>query len=649
MIPSMLSIAQDKDVLFTIGNHEVEAGEFVYQYRKAGDIARRSGQFMESPEDYLVRYVNFKLKVVEALEAGKDKEADFEREFEQYRRDLARPFMQDQSTLDSLVWEAWERGFEELEASHILITLGQSDSPADTLEAYRKAEEVRALASQGLSFDSLARLYSGDPSAANNGGYLGYFSSMQMVYPFENSAFSLKPGQISKPVRTQFGYHIIKLHNRIPARGRARIAHIMIRAAEGMPQEDLLEQRKKAFDVYARLKEQPVAWDELVLSQSDDLGTRERGGELGWFMPGRLLSEIDDAAFALANPGDISEPFKTAFGWHIVKLLDKEQKNTQFELEREELMDRVKRDSRSRLAVVRFIEKAEAGVGFREYPPAVLAMMNAARESLVSGAWQWEGEQADLSQPLFSTRKRRVLLSDFVSFLTQNQMPSAREKPEAIMERYLTDFRSKIVMEDYQDMLEELEPAYRYVLTEYRDGMLLFDIMEQRVWNKALEDSVGLERFYDNFKENYRIGERAQAQIFVARTAAARTRLISLYNQSQDKDEFLQGYDTLREELSIDVEVRRGLFEVKQHPYLSEFESLSEINALDLDDAYVVAVVENSIPEDYLPLRQIRGRVISDYQEYLEKQWLEDLRKKYPVFINRSVFESIRSKIEGSN
>jgi peptidyl-prolyl cis-trans isomerase SurA len=637
--------AQNQDVLLRIGDVEVSREEFKFQYRKAAEISKRSGIPLESLDDYLERYINFKIKVVDALKEGRDTLATFQKEFQQYKRELAGPFMQDRQTLDSLVEQAWERNREEVEASHILFGFSNTPpSPRDTLEAYNQAMMVRDLLLQGHPFDSLAKIYSTEPAANQSAGYLGFFSALQMVYPFESAAYSLQPGEISNPVRTRFGYHLIKLHSRQKARGEVRIAHLLIRSVEGMPLEDKNARKSKANSLFERLKENPEEWNQLVLEHSDDIPTRERGGELGWLGPGRLIRQMDSTAFALMNPGDLSAPFLSPFGWHIMKLLDKADPPSNFEEVQPELLEQVKRDSRSTIAVERFKNQAIDRLGWKANKEGMDRLLSLADESILVG--QWMAREEDLEAfKVFEARDTTITALAVASYISENQSSVDSSVPEEKMKVLVDNFSDQTMMDLYRERLEQVEPEYRYLIMEYRDGMLLFETMEEKVWGKSTNDTLGLRAFFEEKKENYRQIERVKTQFLIARDAESRSYLLQLFEASEDINAFRKRYEEEKEGLGFNIDEQSGQFNARVHPWLSEFEKLEPLNALDLDDAYVVALVDEEIPS-YIPsLSAIKGQVINDYQTYLEEQWLAGLKSRYPVYINKEVFDELQEEL----
>ncbi|MEA3318034.1 MAG: peptidylprolyl isomerase, partial [Bacteroidota bacterium] len=315
-----LGLIAQNNILLTIDDEKISSEEFerIYQKNKknfsTGDVI--------SVDEYLDLFVNFKLKVAEAESRGLDTLTSFKREFEGYRKQLIKPYFVDKECKNKLINTAYNRLQYEIRVKHILLKLSPNASAEDTAFVYNKALEIRNRIIKGEKFELVAKGTSDDPSVRNNGGDIGYFTAFQMVYSFEDVAYKLDIGKISYPVRTKFGYHIIQKVDKREAKGQAKVAHIMLTVPRGMQPSKTIEKEKLINEIYHKLKEGEKFAD-LVKIYSEDRGSAKNGGKLPWFGSGRMVKPFEDAAFELANIGDISKPIRTSFGWHIVKLLDK--------------------------------------------------------------------------------------------------------------------------------------------------------------------------------------------------------------------------------------------------------------------------------------------------------------------------------------
>ena len=341
-----LSAAQTPDnatetIVLRVGNDNVTLEDFEHVFRKNN---KDSVTTTEALDAYMELFVNFKLKVLEAEALGMDTVAAFQKELAGYRNQLARPYMVDSELLSELVEEAYERKSTEVRASHILISVAPDASPADTLLAWNRIQTLRDRVIHGDNFGEVARSKGGseDPSVANNGGDLGWFTAFQMVYPFECAAYETAEGDVSDVVRTRFGYHILKVTGKRKARGEVQVAHIMVRMPRTASKNQVTNAEGRMMEV-KRLLMNGEAFESLAMKYSEDPSTANKGGVLPWFGTGKMVEDFEEAAFAMSEVGDIAGPVRTDYGFHLIKLLDKKTLPTLDE-SRRELSKKVRRD-----------------------------------------------------------------------------------------------------------------------------------------------------------------------------------------------------------------------------------------------------------------------------------------------------------------
>ncbi|MDO7850124.1 peptidylprolyl isomerase [Hymenobacter convexus] len=519
-------------VVETLGTYPVPANEFAYVYRKNNSSAPDYGT-RQSVNDYLDLYTNFRLKVLEAEQRGLDTTQAFKRELDGYRQQLAQPYLTEKSVTDQLVREAYDRMSQEVNASHILIRVAPDATPQDTLAAYQKAVKLRQQALAGEDFGQLARANSEDPSAKENGGKLGYFTAMQMVYPFESAAYKTPVGQVSQPIRTRFGYHLIKVNDKRAAQGEIKVAHLMIRMNANAPKSDSITAKKKIDELYSRLKK-GENWDKLVAQFSEDAGSAANGGELPPFGTGRMIPSFEEVAFKLQKPGDISAPVQTPYGWHVIKLIEKQPLAKFADLE-PGLKSKVAKDSRSELNKAAFLKRVRQEDQFVEVPAAKTYVFSKADTALVAGRYKYAAPAAATGKPaknavtdnsaLFTIKGKPYTVKDFLTFAQQNQRPRTGAQPSFAMqqlydqyvEQSLTDFEKNSLDTKYED--------YRMLVKEYRDGILLFQLMDEKVWSKAIEDTVGLKKYFAANQAKYQWDQRVQGTVVSAATPALLTRV----------------------------------------------------------------------------------------------------------------------------
>lgn len=726
--PQSSSQAQDaasakEDILFSVGPEKVTRQEFQYVFEKNA-INRNPDDLRSELDEYLGLYINFKLKVLEAEDQGYPERSSFQQEFSTYRDQLSDSYLTDHDATDNLVREAYNRLKEEINAAHILIRVDPNATPVDTLAAYNRIMNLRNQVVNGeATFAEVAKAESQDPSAGQNEGDLGYFSALQMVYPFENAAFQTPIGGVSMPIRTQFGYHVVKVKDRRPSAGKIQVSHIMIRATEGMPEQEMKAAEDKARDIYQQAQNDGN-WFELCRQFSEDVRTKSRGGVLPWFGSGEMVVEFEKAAFALTTPGEVSEPVKTAYGWHVIRL-EERQGLKPFEQMEGELRNRISRDSRSQITQKAFINRLMKENNLRENAVILEEALVEADSNLLIGEWTVPGNASLLSKTIFSIGDDKdVSVNEFFNHVAAKQGRSPHQDPQQYMNLLYEQYREDQLLDYERNHLAEKYEDYRYLVKEYRDGILLFQLMDETIWSKAVSDTIGLRGFFNENQNNYRWKERAAALILNAATPellgeakafvveeeyptalyqtnvsySGVVRIIAdeqrktlnsaislLVNDPQsrailhvqpDNGRDSAGYRSLVNYLTergIDVSrievttspvknqaasitifstrakslepyfnqnaplnlvVKEGLFQQSDEPVLGEISFQPGTYELTWDNRNYWIRIQSIQPGALKTLSEVRGAVISDYQDQLEKDWLEELRKKYPVSVN---------------
>ncbi|MFN4121884.1 MAG: peptidylprolyl isomerase [Flavobacteriales bacterium] len=637
--PQVVKAAEDP-VLMTISGKNITRSEFEHIFKKNNPKDAKIDR--QALDEYLELFINFKLKVAAAEAEGKDTMRSFKNELAGYRRQLAEPYLRDKDVSEMLIQEAYERGKTDVHASHILIAVDQNASPKDTLEAFKKIIRARERVLRGESFDNVARQVSEDPSAKQNGGDLGYFTSMMMVYPFETAAYNTPIGEVSMPVRTRFGYHIVKVHDRRPAQGQVRVAHIMVRVPENASDSTEKELKAKIDEIYQRVLKGEDFGD-LAQKYSDDRTSGKSGGQLAWFGTGRMVPEFEKAAFALKREGEVAPPVRTSFGYHIIKLLERKGIPS-FDEVKGELKLKISKDSRSQLSRTAIIERVKTENNFREDLKALDELIKVVDTTYLNA--KWDKDRAEkLRKPLFSIGNKTFTQFDFADYLEFNQSRLAFDTdiPALVRKTYRTWVEDKIIeFEDAQ--LEQKYDQFRLLMQEYRDGILLFEITDKMVWSKALEDSAGLAAFHEANRSKYMWGERLDAVIYTAKdekTAKAARKLIAKRSKKGYQPEEI--VKELNKTSQLNLQMQKGLFSAGENEVIDMAPRQTGISQNYNRPEGVVFVVVNSVlapmPKS---ISEARGLITSDYQNYLEKEWLKSLRQKFPVNVNKDVLYSIQ-------
>ena len=626
--------AQDRTLL-EIDNEKIDADEFIHIFKKNagnnGNVTRKD------VDEYMDLFVNFKLKVHEGQALGLDTSRSFKQEIAGYRKQLAQPYLSDKSIEDELIKEAYDRMQYDVNVSHILITVSSNASPEDTLKAWNKINEAYKRAIKGENFSKLADEYSQDPSVAKNHGDLGYCTVFGLVYEFETAMYNTKPGEISAPFRTKFGYHILKVNDKRPAKGRYKIAHIMIVSPQDATDEMKKEAKETINDVYAQLKN-GADFAKMADEYSADRRTAVKGGELGWIsVGGRMIREFEEAAFNIKNVGDISEIVSTGYGYHIIKLLEKEPIKS-FDECKAELKSKVSGNMRSykgRDVVIANLKK-EYGVKDmqKKIAPFYKKYVN---DSIFTGAWKIDST-LKLDKIIFEIKDEQYTEKDFAKYLMKFNIKQDPVDIKMLVLNAYKQFGDKCIIEYEEKHLEEKYPSFRYLMKEYHDGILLFALTNEAVWNKAIADTMGLEAYY------YKWGDRYDVRTYKCKdekTAIAFSKALAFNPPNAGDEEVIRHFN---EKDSTAVVVGESALEEKGHSLLvdnaiREYE-VRHPDTMCWNKDNIVTWIKHVAPTTK-KLSEIRGIVTAAYQDYLEKLWIESLRKKYTVKIHNEMLDQI--------
>lgn len=645
----VLKIYQDDDLVETVTSQEFLS---VFMKNNLSDEPLTK----QGLEEYMELFINYKLKVKEAEALGMDTISSFKNELAGYRDQLAKPYLNDQSVTEKLVKEAWERMQEDVRVSHILVSLPQDPSPKDTLEAWEKISEAYNKLMNGADFGEVAAKYSDDPYAKDipatemspgrkgNKGDLGYFTVFDMVYEFENAAYNTKVGEISPITRSVFGYHIVKVTDRQPAMGRALVAHVFIPHPRTGQATDSVDVEKKINEIYEIYLTEDISFEDLAKEYSQDRNNAHSGGVLRWFnvhgLVPQFVERINDMEI-----GDVSEPVMSMYGWHIIRLLERERPRS-FEGSAGNIRQRLSKDARAQLAKSYVIKKIKDDFGFKEWPKNVERISKYIDTTIFNN--KWEAEKSNIlrdNKPLFRISKKRYSVADFGKWLQNRQTRTGSGDIEFFVNNRVKEFTENSLLNYKENRLEELYPDFRNLMNEYRDGILLFDLMDKKVWSKAVIDTIGLEEFYEKHKNEYQWPERVDAAVFITKDMQHMIQAIMLVDWGLTPEEVL---DSLRRDTAIDINAYSGIFQRNDDILLDKinwYVGVTDIRPLPeehpLYPGYYIIQMKEVLPPGPKELSEVRGIMISRYQEELEKNWLQYLHEKYRVEINNEALEAL--------
>ncbi|MEJ6791932.1 MAG: peptidylprolyl isomerase [Lacinutrix sp.] len=627
--------AQDKEVLFTIDTEPVYASEFLRVYNKNLDLVKDESQ--KDVDGYLKLFINYKLKLQEAKRLKLDEKPKYIREFENYKRQLTKNYLSDNEVTDALVVETYNRLQTEINASHVLVRIDESASPKDTLAAYNEIIKLRDRV--------IAEGYKKVQSDVHNGKTifaedLGYFSAFGMVYPFETAAYNTKVGEVSQPFRTRFGYHVVTVFNKRKSRGELIVAHILVKTKKV---GDTVSETK-INEIYKRLQ-QGEAFEALAKQLSEDQGTASKGGKLKPFKGGELSStEFEEEAYKLKNTKEISKPFKTQFGWHIIKLLDSKA-IASFEEMKPKLESRIKRDSRSKVINDSRVKALKEKYIIEENKEVLSYFKTIVTEDYFNNRCTLPAN-FDGDKTAFKIQDKIISYNDFGQFLIKNQRNYNNKAStiSIIVDINYNNLLEKELLAYQENNLINANSDYAQIVEEYRDGLLLFDLMESEIWNVAKSDSVALEKYFNAYQNKYYFPERVDAIV----ASSANKNIVKKIRKLLDKGLDVEAIKNLvNTNGQVNVSFTANQMDKTHQALPSNFKFKKGVSKVfNHNDAYVVIQVKEILPQTQKTFLEAKGNVTSDYQVFKEENWLKELSTIFAVKVNQDVLAKVKKTIQ---
>ena len=495
LFTSIFYSQNEKDlVLFKINDSETTLGEFYRVYNKNIDLVEDSkdNDYMS----YLELFINYKLKLAEAYDLGYDKNEDYQKEYKKYKNQLLKGYLTDSESQERLVKEAYERTRNEVQVSHILIR--NNDQTNDSSEIYNRLSNLRQPFLE-KNIQTFNKEHNFDKQLIVED--LGYFSAFKMIYEFENIAYNTEVGEVSKPFKTKFGFHILKVTDKRESMGEISVSHIMIYKKNTNAKEKII----KILDSINK----GSSFESMAKLYSQDKRSAARGGVLNKFSSGQINSiPFENAAFSLKNIGEISNPVETKFGWHIIKLLSKNEIKSFDEL-KPSILSKIRRGSRNEYISNSFNQflddKYNLSMENIDYK-FIITLFN---DSITKNKWKINYNDLKFQQPLFVINQKTIFKKDFLQYVEKNQSFISSKDFEQAANELFSRFYRDILLEEYKIDLERENSEYNNILTEYREGLLMFNIMQEKVWSIGEKDSIVLREYYiknidkyDSFETN---------------------------------------------------------------------------------------------------------------------------------------------------
>jgi peptidyl-prolyl cis-trans isomerase SurA len=633
--------SSNAQTLFNYGSNAVNKADFLRVYEK-NSINKKPDLSEKALREYLDLYSLFRMKVKEAEIQHIDTLQNIQRELDNYRKQLAKNYLTDEQVTNKLVKEAYDRMKEDVSVAHILVMVPTN---ADTTIGYRRIDSLyQLLVNKKADWDTLAKHFSEDRGTKDLGGVVGYFTALQTVYPFESVAYNTAPGKISKPFRTQFGYHIIKVLDRHPDAGEVKVAQILISGTKAKGEAGIEMAHKRADSIVNALKA-GANFEEMVKKYSEDKFTVTEGGVMKPFGIGKMAPQFEKAAFALNNPGDISMPVQTEYGFHIIKLIQKYPIKP-FDSLKAQIKHKVDNDSRAQMAHDIFFDKIKAKNGFKENKEnmdmLVSKLMKLPDTGKMAGVFK-ASDYASMNKALFVLGGKSYSQSDLVNFMesvTKGRFMGPRNA--AIYDLYRI-YVNNVVNDFEEHKLVEENPEFKNLMDEYRDGIMLFELMDRNVWGKASKDSAGLADFYNAHKQKYMWEAGFKGAVYKFKNEAQLKIGLELLKANAKDEDIVKKMNVATQ--PDNVSIQKGRYE------FSKFRDASRSDVVagkltkatkNADNSYTVVKAEEVFDTPVMKtLDEARGYVVAEYQDFLEKDWNKQMRSKYPVKVNEDVFKTM--------
>jgi peptidyl-prolyl cis-trans isomerase SurA len=625
-------------ILMTVGDSKIQPGEFIRMYKKSLDPDKKS-----DVDSYLKQFIIFKLKVTDAINEGYDTTNAFRKELNGYRNQLARNYLTDNQTREKLLQKAYQRSLTEINAWHILISLPQEASPQDTLKAWQKANDVRERIIKGEPFESVARGTSDDQSVKVNGGNLGYFSAFQMIMPFEDAAYSLKKGAISMPVRTPYGYHIIKVTDKRPSKGRIKVAHIMKACPPGTGEKEAKTAEEEINDIYMKLQD-GIPFGELAKKYSDHKESAVKGGELNWFGAGEIISGFSEAAFSIPDTGKYTKPVRTIYGWHIIKLLDRKAPGT-FEESKSFLESKLNQSYLNSISKRSLVEKLKKEYKFSINQSAYDWFLKNTDTLIIRGLKKYDRTTIP-SGNLYSFANQFITTNDFADYIEKRGSMIVTNDSSVFINRSIETSLSDQIISYENSILDNKYPDFRYLINEFHDGILLFEISGKKVWNKVSEDSTGLHLFYENHKAGHLSRKGIEAKIYTIKSNNEEKSFISAYNKyskKQDADKHL--YEIFNKKDDTLLVIKEGIWHKGDDSEIDNIEWKTGVQSFRKNGYPSLIIITKVIDPAPLKFNEVQGEMLTAYQEFLENEWVRQLKERYAVKIDSLVLKDVKTRL----
>ena len=638
----VFALAATAQNVLTIEDEKISLEEFKSVFYKNNNNTELTKDYLD---EYMQLFVNFKLKVRNADELELDTVSAFITELSGYQKQLAKPYLKNKEFDENMLIEAYDRMKQDVKASHILIKVDEKAPAKEKKLAYEKILAIRSdIMANKISFAEAARKNPDGNTPGSNDGNLNYFTAFMMVYDFESAAYSTEIGEISMPIKTKYGYHIIKVTDKREAVGIVKVAHIMFKTGQGAD-EKRLNEAKDNINKVAELLNNGEEFADVAERFSEDRSTAVKGGSLPAFGVGKMVSEFETVAFGLKEIDAISAPFRTEYGWHIITLLERNDIPS-FEEIKSELKRKIEKDSRGELSKQALYEKLKGEYNIKHKASNFSSLRKAAVSQVKDGVWK--GEYTDADAILFTIwlptaegcidNRSQISISSFIEYIVLHQTKGSD------FDAMYKNFVNEQFLAYEESQLEIKYPEYKALLKEYREGIMLFDLTNEKVWTKAVEDTVGLQNYYNANSSNYMWENRVNATMYSCMDlATAKYVKRAIYKKHRGSITDAEMLTVANANIPLSLQINTKKFVKGENKNIDAVDWRIGI-AGDIktkDGSYIIVDIHEVLAVGVKKLSETRGKVISDYQNTLEAEWITSLQEKYAVTINKEVLYTL--------
>lgn len=626
-------VLKSDSLVFSIDDTPVYKSEFLRQYRKNNQSSISNEKL--SIADYADLYLKFKLKVQAAKNQGLDTMPEFVNEYKNYRKQLADKYISNGKVTDDMVKETYHRMVNEVNVSHILIDFKPDAKPEDTLKAYNASIDILKMIDEGESFENLAVKFSKDPSVKNNKGNLGWFKFNKMAYPFETAAYKLDINEVSEPVRTKYGYHIILKNDERPSRGKLKVAHIM----KSIKSKDSTYNAENEIQkIYQKLQDDE-SFENLAKQFSDHKPTASSGGLMSPFGVGQINSaKFEEVAFSLDAENAISKPFKTQFGWHIVKYIDEIPVKPLDDIKKD-IIREIKTTKRSARLIenikVDLMTKYEVETNYE----VLSTLIDRIDESLLKSKWNYEPQESDNQTWILKIDNKAFMLDEFLNYIQKQQRLLKPKDIEGKVNAALDKFTYAKLIKSHNLNLENASPEFAAEIKTYFEGLLLFEIMENKIWKPTQEDSLALQKYFKDHPDKF------MSEISIDGVLASSSAKKSIKKIKKDIDE--DSIEVLRENYPEVIFKTLNQTEIQSSDLPQEIKlEINKPKIYEHNGQFLCLYITEIYPKKPLEFNIAKGKVINLLQKQREQDWIADLMLKHDIFINTDLINKLQQKFE---